>query len=432
MDSLVIWFRAFPKDDLRLEDRYDSEDIELFIMVLDPANGNIKKSLSGNMNQLMDLIKEEAFADTHIILPAEDVILTAVMIPSKTRQKILQALPFMLEDTLFEDIDQQFFALGEMKDEKLNIAIVKRSIMDLLKSKFRYRSLSISWVTSEIFQLPYSHNEWTLGFIDDKILVRYGEQSGIVFDQQNAAFSLAVLFNEQGERLPAKVNIVGKQNDQKITDLITRIFSEQQIDVVIDPISFTELLVKNTIARQGSQKETINLLQSEYHAESFVKQKLPFLKTLIVLSIIWLCSQSFFMLYQWQKLQSEAEQTQTEVEQLFFAAFPEKKRLVDLRSQTENEIKQLRQNKKQQDSFMLLLSAVAETLQQFPDVQIQQLKYVEGLLQLDITSNRFIYKELESQLSSQYNLNVNVQSSSKSGNTINSVLVIKKNSGVND
>jgi type II secretory pathway component PulL len=186
-------------------------------------------------------------------------------------------------------------------------------------------------------------------------------------------------------------------------------------------------MVKNFTQKQAGQKETIDLLQSDYSTEKFSKKKLPYLKTLVSLGVIWGLSHIFLMGYQWQKLKSEAEYTKQQVEQLFFITFPDKKRLVDVKVQTETEIKLLTQRVKQNDSFVMFLAAVAETIQGYPDIQIQQLKYVDGSLQVEMTSARFMFTTLESQISSQYNLRVEEQSSFKSGTTVSSLFLIRNN-----
>src|SRR5579859_2805217 len=60
------------------------------------------------------------------ILPAEQVTLLHVDVPSRNPQKVLQAVPFMLEDKLAEDVESLHFALGERDTTGQLVAVVSR------------------------------------------------------------------------------------------------------------------------------------------------------------------------------------------------------------------------------------------------------------------------------------------------------------------
>ena len=63
-----------------------------------------------------------------LLAPATDVLLTSVRIPARSNARIRSALPFALEETLADDVDDLHFAIGPKGDDgRIPVAIVSRS-----------------------------------------------------------------------------------------------------------------------------------------------------------------------------------------------------------------------------------------------------------------------------------------------------------------
>src|SRR5689334_16197691 len=64
------------------------------------------------------------------IVPAEDVLLTKIQLPKMNRARLMQAVPFALEDELIADVDTLHFAVGEYEaDKELTVAVVAQEKM---------------------------------------------------------------------------------------------------------------------------------------------------------------------------------------------------------------------------------------------------------------------------------------------------------------
>ncbi len=62
---------------------------------------------------LSGVAREAAGCRVTVLVPATSVLLTHVSLPVKNRQRLLQAIPFALEEQLASDIDMQHFVLGQ-------------------------------------------------------------------------------------------------------------------------------------------------------------------------------------------------------------------------------------------------------------------------------------------------------------------------------
>lgn len=81
------------------------------------ANHNNEVIASGelaNVEQLVDLATRVSQRQVIALVPASDVVLKQVILPTKPNRQVLQALPYMLEEEQAEDVEQLFIALGEV------------------------------------------------------------------------------------------------------------------------------------------------------------------------------------------------------------------------------------------------------------------------------------------------------------------------------
>jgi general secretion pathway protein L len=96
--------------------------------VLVDSNGTRRSGVSsGSLEQAAIEIGDHAVI---VLVPAEDVLLTSVHIPARSAAKIKTALPFALEESLADDVEDLHFAVGDRQDNnRLPVAVVAREKM---------------------------------------------------------------------------------------------------------------------------------------------------------------------------------------------------------------------------------------------------------------------------------------------------------------
>lgn len=101
------------------------------------ASHNAEVIASGeiaNTEELSQLAERLGSRPAIALVPASDVVLKQISLPTRPTRQILQALPYMLEEEQAEDIDHLWLALGAL--EQLNgqylqqVAVVQRERMD--------------------------------------------------------------------------------------------------------------------------------------------------------------------------------------------------------------------------------------------------------------------------------------------------------------
>ncbi|MEM9058166.1 MAG: type II secretion system protein GspL, partial [Pseudomonadota bacterium] len=82
---------------------------------------------SGGAGTLEDAAASAEHRRVVAIVPAADVLLTRASVPVKNTAKMLQAVPFALEDQLADDVDSLHFAVGKRGDDgQVPVAVARR------------------------------------------------------------------------------------------------------------------------------------------------------------------------------------------------------------------------------------------------------------------------------------------------------------------
>lgn len=132
---------------------------------------------AGCAPESIDLTRMQLPDHCYVALPSDAVRSIAVPVASEEVKHLNQALPFMLEESLLEDVDELHFAHTPMRDGSHAVAVVKRANMVQWAEELPEALGEIPWV-SEALCLPWSAGQLTLVFENDWVLVRWGEAQG--------------------------------------------------------------------------------------------------------------------------------------------------------------------------------------------------------------------------------------------------------------
>ncbi len=438
MSKVFIWLYNFSASVIRLSEEEFNKTIELMAYELPAEDGTAKPVFSGTLNEFKTFINNiPAGSDISLFIPAKNVLYTQVSIPGKSRTHLLKALPFLLEDYLIEAVEQQHFSLGEINQGQCNVAIVSKQLMQRICQQFKDLSLPPSRLSSDIFFLPWHKNTWTIGFPGDTFIIRTDEQKGISSSVDNFEFILSLLLDsansEPNEKpinaYPDNIIIYATQDNKYLPVIQSLLNSYSDINIEMIDTDIIEYIEQGHINQSNYLTHTgINLMQGDYRPEHLQKIKIPYKKTLLVFLLLFIISQASFMFYQWSNYKQTLKQLNTELSELFFDTFKGSKRLIDVRTQTLNKLKQLQSQVQADDSFLNLLALVGNEIRKNKAISVQSITYRDGVLQLKLISSDFIFKKLKATLEKQYPVRVEEKSSSVSKGKIHSLLTIRSSS----
>jgi len=372
--------------------------------VVTDGSGHVQSdSMRGSLEMA---VKEAAGRQVIAIAPAGDVLLTRVFVPTQNRQRLIKAVPFVLEDQLADDIESLHFALGRRRaNGELPVAVVARKNMEAWLGGLRGAGLDPEILIPEQLLVPLRDDEWGVLIRDEMALVRTQQHFGFVADRSNLAFLLQTAILEDEENKPACIRLYKTGEDAvplpNLAELDTDITEETGQE---DVIAF--------LARGFNANEAINLLQGPYGRGTELERSWRRWRPAAALAGLWLLLQGGMGIVEYQRLAKETQRLNQEIEQLYRGLFPEARKMVNARAQMESRLKALRSKPgKAGSGFLSLLTQSGHVLRSTPGVELKGMSYRDGRLDLDIAiGNLQELDGLKKRILEQPGLDVEIQS----------------------
>lgn len=354
-----------------------------------------------------------------VVVPGTDVILTKVAVPTRNRNRMAAAVPYLLEDQLAADVDESHFALGERDAEgRVAVAVVSQARMDAWLAGLAEAGLQADKLIPETLLLPYAPDTWTLLIERDRVNLRSAAQGGLSMDSANADFILrrSLAEAEAGpQRLHAWVAHDAADAVMLPDDL--------GLDMRIEPLDVPPLAF---LARQAHEESVLDLLQGRYsRREQLGKMWRPW-RPVAALLAVWVVLEFGVKIFQHQELQAQDSALREEISQIYLQAFPEAKRVVDARLQMEQHLSALRGGTGNVGEFLKLLADVSGPTAGLGGVEIDRLSYKEGELNIALMiSDLQRLEQLKDSLSGDAHMTVEIQSATSRNNRVEARLQIK-------
>lgn len=115
--------------------------------------------------------------NTCLALPADSIRTLPLSVAPDEVKHLRRALPFMLEESLLEDVAELHFANVSLDNDRQAVAVVRRQMMNQWMATLPEPLKELPWV-SEALCLPWSPGYCTLIFEAEHVLIRWGEASG--------------------------------------------------------------------------------------------------------------------------------------------------------------------------------------------------------------------------------------------------------------
>ena len=306
-----------------------------------------------------------------VLVPGAECLLTQVRIPGSNRQKLLRAVPYVLEDQLSDEVEQLHFAIGEQApDEQWPVAVISRAYMASLLEVLADAGLDVQQVIPEILAIPYNEGELSVLVSREIALVRTGAASGYAVDSENLGMLLAAQPHEEDQ--PAPLVHMYVNQDSQVPDT-----SDYDGEVHAETFAANPL----GIFVQGLDARPINLMQGAFsRTGEWIRVLKPWRATAALLLAGVLVS--FFVTgIDYYRLSRESEQLQARIEETFRKAMPGTQRVVNPRVQLQQELDRL-QGGQSGGGFLVLLGKTGAVLKDVSGVEIGWVSFRAGRLDL--------------------------------------------------
>lgn len=265
----------------------------------------------------------EIEVDGHAIfvVPGANVLHTTAVVPSRQYRQILQAVPYVIEESLAVDIEACFFALGDRTAQgEIEVAVVDLELMRTWYEEIATSHLDVAVVVSE-------HD-----------LVNAGDSNAVLLDEGRAHIDLqnnaSVTLPEGELALAAEVLEEGVQLDiWSASTLAPKVDLQlkelEAAGVQVERLESTETPFERLC--RGYTGAEINLLQGPFKRQERQSSRINVWRSVAVLAAAALFLHIAGLAGQGWYLQTKASKFEDETRALYAAIFPEDRNVRDIR-----------------------------------------------------------------------------------------------------
>jgi general secretion pathway protein L len=320
-----------------------------------------------NANALSQLTEKSTARDVVVFVPASDIAIKRLKVPGSSQRAIRLAAPYMMEETLAQDVEQLCFAFSDTKqddqDNNCFVAALERKQLELWLQWLANAGIFTKSIIPDALALPLDSQGSTAVMLGEQVLIRLGAWQVMSFEA-NAWPIIAQHFSVRAE------SSVLAENEKTILAYS----SLPQVPAEINVEYLPEELPLAILANNHSPK--FNLLQGEFQ----VKQKRSATKT----SWLWVAGIACVALVlnftlkgvELYRLLDQKSVVEAQIIANYKAAFPETKRVKvsTVRSLLRQKLAEVG-NSDESIGFLLLLVKLEPALASVPEIKPQTLKF---------------------------------------------------------
>ena len=321
----------------------------------------------GTLDELAAALKTMNWqGEVVVLVPGEQVLLTAAAVPSRQQRQIMQAVPNVVEEQLALDIDDCHFAIGDRNEAgEISVAVVS------LEDMYRWQStLSDVGVKPTLMYSDTLTGPWTRGIsitIDGKRAhFRSGKFAGFTVPSHQIAFAAELLPDIE------IVDLYARQDD--LEDLRLQLAQVEAIDGVLLNVHTRER-GGITLNDASDIEETLNLLQGEFQVSRETRSGFRVWQSAAILAVCTFLLHVSLLWGQGIYLQITANRYAQEAKTLYREVFPNDQNVRDVRRRWDAHLSG--SGSTSGDRFTALLSGVAANLSG-SSMTVNNISYSEG------------------------------------------------------
>ncbi len=364
---------------------------------------------------LEELVKVAEGKRSIVVLPGDDVLLAEAKVPGAT-SRAQQAVPFVLEDLVADDVDELHFAIGNRGDQdNYPVAVIHRDTMDKLSAQMAEVGLRPAEVVPEMLALPKfdatdSGLVWTALVDQDQTVVRLNGYKGFVSDTSTASMMLNGARREMG-------GVDGEGGGMVMFQTVGSHTEPKVQGVEIETRQCDNRL--SLYAAGLAKSPRINLLQGDYSLkQQFDKAWKPW-RWSMVLAVVLLCTFAAGSVFDYFKLGQQEKQLNAQIDEAFRQALPGIK--------IRNPVKQIKSRLRDlsegpdRSGFTVELGDIAKAISSLPETTVKSISYRKGRFDIDMTTQSLpLLDTLEQEIEKNGSMTMTVQSANRQDGVVRS------------
>jgi len=307
-----------------------------------------------------------------VIVAGSEVLLTEASVPRHHHRMLLESIPYILEESLAEDVDLLHFSAGPPTlDGVVPVAVVSRERMDTWLAMLKENAIAVDRLVPAALTVPLASGQWSLVLNGSQFLLREGTWQAWAGDRRDLHRYLEAEAEQQnGTRVQLFVDTPDP--------------GPAELPPSLEVTSTIEKSLIEVMAEGHSEDTSLNLLQGDYSPgaqwrEIWLKWRLP----LTAAAIIFLLSVSG-ALFEYFNLKAANNDLDRQIRTIYLKTFPDSRRIVDPRAQMAQKLTELQKTTGRQGAFFALYDKTSRLLADAPGFALNVLRFKNNRFEFDL------------------------------------------------
>ncbi|BAU56616.1 general secretion pathway protein L [Halorhodospira halochloris] len=352
-----------------------------------------------------------------------DVLITRVKLPTRSRARVAQALPYALEEQLTSDIEDLHFAIRRIdSDGGVHAAVVEHAAMQRWQAELAELGLDVSAIVPENGLLAAKEPHWQVIADGNQVVMALGGD-GFALEPATAPITLEAAL-ATAEQPPEAIEIEAPQG------LLERFEAVPAAQPEPPPVKAQEsdrpLFVR--LAERLDLSRAVNLMQGPYAQRERWGWLWRPLRPAAALLGIWLLAQVVLQIVEVNQLAAEREELRNEIESVYRDTFPDG-RVVNPRVQMQQHLRSIQGSGEQDNDEALLSRLLVQAAPALASdrLHLRSLRLRDGALEVELnTADIESLEMLRAALEDDSDLAVEIRSASAREGRVAGRLVIRQ------
>ena len=321
---------------------------------------------------------------TIVLLDSTDIYIDSVKLPIKNQQKLLRAIPFALEETIADEIDDLHFVAGKTSsDGRTPVAAIRHETLKKILDNLKASAINPVALIPDSLCLTANSSQWAILLQGERCKLQFNSFDAGEFDRDTLPLLLKSELQQEERKQPEKIIVFKADGDESDTQGISNAITD---DIELINVSYN---VHPLVVFCGQYKHALplNLLQNDYKPEQKTNVNWQRWRLAASLSAIWICINLGMAGVQYNAFQDSNKKLQIKIDNIYKKAFPQSKRIVNARVQMEQKLDELKGVGKSapSSSLITLLSNSSSALSSEKSITIQAINYRNNTVDIEIT-----------------------------------------------
>ncbi|WP_299019975.1 type II secretion system protein GspL [uncultured Photobacterium sp.] len=391
-----------------------------------------------DLSQLDELADYAAQRPVFALIPAGDLLLTQVTIPSGSGRQLAAVLPYLLEEELAQDVDSLHVHLLRREGNTAHVAVIEHSKVKAWLAALNKAGIEVKKLLPDCLCLPLFNDSYTAAELEGQWLIRQSESQGVGAEaswlgswllSQKAPVTPDL---EQGVDEEESESEASKTEDDNAAspELLIRHYTPAPKSVPGKWQAETPELVMQLLAL-GAEASKVNLLSGPYKPQSAWRKHLKPWRNVAVAAGLVLVAVVAEHVVSVQRMENQAQVYKAESERIFRQVLPQFKRIPSqsyLKRQVKSELARLGGAGNEQ-GLLPWLAELQPALSKVSQLSIQNLKYDQNRSELRFQASSTEFQHFE-QLRSLLAEKFEVQQGqlNKEGEQVTGAVVLRRKS----